>query len=179
MKLKPITLLTGPAASGKNTIANRYAAHFSERCAVIDGDVVRQMLRHPHAAPWDEPEGLIQHRLGVHNNCLLAKSFVDQACEVVILDVLWADLAQRYREELSGYPLRIVRLLPSWEASLKRLHERPPSISDSEARWTYDAQLALTNFDATIDNSQLSVEQVAQQLAAYRDERAGSGASVE
>ena len=177
--MKPITLLTGPAASGKNTIANVYAAHFSERCAVVDGDVVRQMLRQPHVAPWDEPEGLIQHRLGVHHNCLLAKSFVDNDCEVVILDVLWADLAARYRDELSVYALYVVRLLPSWEVSLKRLHGRPPSISDSEARWTYDAQLGLTEFDLSIDNSARTVEHVAQQLAAYRDERAGSGASAE
>ncbi|MBI1257475.1 MAG: adenylyl-sulfate kinase [Chloroflexi bacterium] len=177
--MKPIIILTGPAASGKNTIANVYASHSCERCAVIDGDVVRQMLRQPHAAPWDEPEGLAQHRLGVHNNCLLAKSFAEDGCEVVILDVLWSDLAARYREELDGYPLRIVRLLPSWEAALKRLHGRPPSISDSEARWTYDAQLALTDFDLSIDNSTLSAGEVAAKLAAYRDERAGSGASAE
>ncbi|MEO8398144.1 MAG: hypothetical protein ABI700_34435 [Chloroflexota bacterium] len=177
--MKPITILTGPAASGKNTIAARYAALYCQRCAVIDGDVVRQMLRQPHAAPWDEPEGLIQHRLGVHNNCLLAKSFVDQDCEVVILDVLWADLVRLYREELSSYPAVIVRLLPTWATALKRLHERPPSISDSESRWTYDAQLSLTDFDLSIDNSDLSPEEVARQLAAYRDERAGSGASVE
>src|SRR5262245_36337532 len=105
--MKLITLITGPAASGKNTIAKVYVGQFCERCALIDGDVVRQMLHQPHVAPWDEREGLIQHRLGVHNNCLLAKSFMAADCEVVILDVLWADLAQRYREELPDYPLRI------------------------------------------------------------------------
>jgi len=177
--MKPITLLTGAAASGKNTIAQYYATRFCERCAVIDGDVVRWMLRQPHIAPWDEPEGLAQHRLGVKHACMLAKSFAAEDCEVMILDVLWADLAQRYRDDLRGYPLRIVRLLPSWETSLKRLHERPPSISDSEARWVYDTQLALTDFDLSIDNSALSVEEVARRLAAYREERAGSGASVE
>lgn len=177
--MQSITLLTGPAASGKNTIAKLYATRFCERCAVIDGDVVRQMLYQPHVAPWDEPEGLIQHRLGVHHNCLLAKSFVDSGCEVVILDVLWSDLAQRCRHELSDYPLRIVRLLPTWETALKRLHERPPSITDDEARWVYDTQLALTDFDLSIDNTALSPEEVSQQLAVYRQERSGSGASIE
>ncbi|MEO8397322.1 MAG: hypothetical protein ABI700_30275, partial [Chloroflexota bacterium] len=100
-------------------------------------------------------------------------------CEVVILDVLWADLHLLYRHALAEYSPVIVRLLPGWEVALKRLHQRPHSISDSEARWTYDAQLSLTDFDLSIDNSDLSAEEVAQQLAAYRDERAGSGASVE
>jgi hypothetical protein len=163
--MKPITILTGPAAAGKNTVGHIYATWFSERCAVIDGDQVRWMLRKPHVAPWDGEEGLRQHRLGVHHACLLAKSFVGEGCEVVILDILWSDLAQRHRDELKGYTLRIVRLMPSWEESLRRLHERSHSITDAEAKWVYETQVALQDFDYSIDNSTLSAEKVAEWLA--------------
>ena len=94
--------------------------------------------------------------------------------------MLWADLAQRYRNELR----RLFRCASSvcclrgGQRSSACTSARP-SISDREARWTYDAQLALTDFDLNIDNSDLSPEQAAQQLAAYRDERSGSGTSAE
>ena len=164
---KPITLLTGPAASGKNTIAGLYAARFCERCAVIDVDAVRGMLRKPHLAPWEGDEGLSQHRLGVRHACLLAKSFAAEDCEVVILDVLWADLPGLYRREL-GNALRIVRLMPTWDESLRRLHARPPTISDEEARWVYETQVALRDFDHDLDNGALSAEDVAAWLATLR-----------
>ncbi len=164
--MRPITILTAPAAAGKNTIAQLYATQFCERCAVIDGDVVRWMLRKPHIAPWDGEAGLEQHRLGVKHACLLANSFVVEDCEVVILDVLWADLAQRYRQALAQ--VRIVRLMPAWEESLKRLHARAPTISDSEARWVYATQEALTDFDYSLDNTNMSAEDVAKWIAGLR-----------
>jgi chloramphenicol 3-O-phosphotransferase len=171
--MQPITVLTGPAASGKNSVAHVYATQFRERCAVIDGDLVRWMLRQPHAAPWDEPEGLAQHRLGARHASMLARSFVDEGYETLILDVLWADLPERYRRALDGCPLRIVRLMPTWEESLRRLHERPHSISDAEARWVYDAQMALRDFDYSLDNTNVPVEQAAAWLASLPGQRSG------
>jgi chloramphenicol 3-O-phosphotransferase len=166
--MKPITILTGPAASGKNTIAGIYAMQFSERCAIIDVDAVRQMLRHPHLAPWDGEAGVEQHRLGVRNACLLAKSFVGEEAEVVILDVLWNDLPQIYRRELNGLYLQIVRLMPSWDEALRRLHGRAASISDNEARWVYDTQEALTAYDVSLDNGAMTADEVAAWLAQRR-----------
>jgi len=159
-----ITILTGPAAAGKNTIGHLYAARFSERCALIDVDVVRGMLRQPHVAPWDGTEGLRQHRLGVHHACLLAESFVREGYETLILYVLWNDLAQQYRTTLADFSVRIVRLLPTWGVCVERLHARPHSITDDEARWVYDTQVMLQNFDITLDNSNISAENVAKWL---------------
>ncbi len=163
--MKPITILTAPAAAGKNTIAHLYATQIADRCAVIDGDQVRWMLRKPHLAPWEDG-GLAQHQMGVKHAATLARSFADEGFEVLVLDVLWADLAARYRRDLAVYPLRIVRLLPSWAELLQRLHERPHSISDAEARWVYDTQTALTDFDFTFDNTSVSAGDAAAWLAA-------------
>jgi len=174
-----ITILTGPAAAGKNTIGHLYATQFSERCAVIDVDMVRGMLRQPHHAPWEGDKGLVQHRLGVRHACMLAKSFVTEGYEVVVLDVLWDDLGQFYRRELAGYSCHIVRLLPSWDEALKRLHARPHSISDAEAQWVYDTQSSLIDFDYSIDNTLMSAEAVAAWLASLRksDGTPGTGTS--
>src|SRR5215813_13916030 len=112
--MRPMIVLTGPAAAGKNTIGHLYATQFCERGAVIDGDLVRWMLRKPHIAPWEGTEGLAQHRLGVRHACMLAKSFADEGFDVIALDVVWSDLGQLYRQELARDTCRIVRLMPSW-----------------------------------------------------------------
>ncbi len=163
--MTPITILTAPAAAGKNTIAHIYATQFCDRCAVIDVDVVRAMLRQPHVAPWDGTQGLEQHRLGVKHACMLAKSFQAEAYEVVVLDVVWDDLGQLYRRELADRYTRIVRLMPTWGESLQRLHTRPHSITDAEAQWVYATQQSLQDYDYTLDNTTLSPEAVAGWLA--------------
>ncbi len=160
-----ITLLTGPSAAGKNTIGYTYARQFSQQCAVIDGDQVRGMYTQPHIAPWQGNEGLNQHRIGARHGATLARSFNTIGLEVVLLDVLWADIPAVYRAKLNGLSLRIVRLLPSLDETLRRHHQRPPSISDNEVKWTYDQTAALTDYDLTLDTTELSPEQVAQWLS--------------
>jgi hypothetical protein len=108
---------------------------------------------------------LEQHRLGVKHACMLGKSFRAEGFEVVVLDVVWADLDQLYRQELVGHFARMVRLMPTWHEALRRLHERPHSITDAEARWVYDTQQSLHDYDYTIDNTNLSPEDVAAWLS--------------
>ncbi len=163
--MNPITILTGPAAAGKNTIAQVYATQFCERCAVIDVDLIRGMLRQPHFAPWDGSQGLDQHRLGVVHACMLAKSFLAEGYEVVLLDVVWDDLGQLYRQELAGHYFRIVRLMIAWDESLQRLHDRPYTITDAEAQWVYSTQELLQDYDYSLDNTALSPDAVAEWLA--------------
>lgn len=141
-----------------------YARHFSPHCAVIDGDQVRWMYTQPHVAPWHGDEGLRQHRIGAQHGAMLARSFHMLGLEVILLDVLWADLAQIYRTELNDLPFRIVRLLPTLDECLRRHHQRPPSISDQEVAWTYTQSAALTDFDFTLDTTACSAEQVARWL---------------
>jgi chloramphenicol 3-O-phosphotransferase len=164
-----ITLLTGPAASGKNTIAHIYATEHHQQCAVVDTDLVRWMLRNPHLAPLptDQPDApaQLQHRLGIRHSCMLARSFADEGYEVVICDVVGNALAQTYRELLVGYPFRIVLLLPSWEESLRRLQARGQTITEQEARLLYEQQANLLDYDLLLDNTNLSPHEVAAWLA--------------
>jgi predicted kinase len=164
-----ITLLTGPAASGKNTIAHIYATQHRTQCAVIDNDLVRWMLRNPHLAPWptDPPDSpaQAQHRLGIKHCCMLARSFVENGYEVVICDVVGDRLARFYRDLLADLDFRIVLLLPTWEEALRRLRARAHSITEDEAALLYDQQRQITTYDARLDNSTLSPEAVAAWLA--------------
>lgn len=170
--MPPITLLTGPAAAGKNAIAHVYATQFRERCAVIDNDLVRWMLRNPHLAPWPtDPPGSpaqAQHRLGIRHCCMLAGSFVAEGYEVVIGDVVGDALARYYRDLLAAHDFRIVLLLPTWEEVLRRLRARPPTITEAEAALLYEQQAQLREYDWRLDNSALSVEEAARWLAGQR-----------
>ncbi len=167
--MPPITLLTGPAACGKNSIAHAYATQFRERCAVIDTDLLRWMLRNPHLAPWptDPPDSpaQAQHRLGIQHSCMLAESFVREGYEVVICDVVGDALAAHYRALLAGQDFRIVLLLPTWEESLRRLRSRGPTITEAEAALLYAQQQALADYNVRLDSTGLTVEDVARWLA--------------
>lgn len=156
-----ILILTGPAASGKNTVSE-ILSHKKERCAVIDVDVVRCMYRQPHKAPWEGEEGNNQQKLGVKNAILLAKNFAHNGTDVIILDVLTDETAKIYKEELPE--AKIVLLMPTYDEAFKRYKNRPHTIKEGEFRLVYDWQKNLTIYDRIIDNTALSAEETAAKL---------------
>jgi adenylylsulfate kinase-like enzyme len=159
-----LLILTGPAGAGKNTIASIYA-NMRERCAVVDVDVVRWMVLKPHVAPWAGEEGRRQHRLGVKNACALARNFLDEGFDVVVLDVLSDENAQLYKETLAPAAPRIVLLMPTLAEIRRRNRERPDTrLTDEEVADLYESQLHLHSFDSKIDNTHISAEEVARTL---------------
>lgn len=121
------------------------------------------MYRQPHVALWEGKEGFRQLALGAKHACMLAKSFLEEDCDVAITDVLTNDTARIYRAGLKDSDYRIVRLMPTWEESLKRLRGKG-TISDDEALFIYKLQEQLSNFDHTIDNTNLKPESVLMEL---------------
>jgi len=158
-----ITILTGPAASGKNTIS-KILAQKKERCAVIDVDAVRQMYVQPHKAPWDGEAGKTQQLLGVENACLLAKNYSQQKVDVVILDVLTDETANLYKKNLGE--VKIILLMPAFAEAQKRFKERPPTITDEESKMLYEWEENLTVFDEKIDNTALSAQETVDKISA-------------
>lgn len=67
-------IISGPTASGKNTVGHSLALQ-RERCAVVDFDLVRKMFVKPHQPPWAGEEGKAQQFLGVKQVCGLAEDF--------------------------------------------------------------------------------------------------------
>lgn len=158
-----VTILTGPAASGKNAVSQAIAEK-SVKCAVIDVDIVRWMYRVPHKAPWEGDEGKEQQRLGVANACILAKQFLSKNIDVIILDVLQDDTANLYRELLNEYSPKIVLLLPTYEEAHKRFTNRPHTIAEDEFKLVYKWQEELTIYDKKIDNTNLSIEETVMEI---------------
>lgn len=158
-------ILTGPPGSGKNTISEALA-EMSKKLAIIDVDIVRWMIRRPHKAPWEGAEGKAQQFLGVQNTCMLAKSFIKEGYDVVILDVLSEETTQIYREELNDLHPKIILLLPTLEEIKKRNANRPPRLKPEEIEQLYTQQASLTSFDMTINNTNLKPEKIAEKLIA-------------
>lgn len=162
--LMGVLILTGPPATGKNTIAAVYARRH-ERCAVIDVDLVRWMVLQPHKAPWEGEEGRKQQHLGVENACLLARNFLTHDFDVVILDVVSDETVRLYRRALPVTPLQVVLLLPSYEEIQRRNEQRPQRLTADEILTLYRGQESLKDYDHRVNNTALSPEQVAEHLA--------------
>jgi predicted kinase len=158
-----LLILTGPPASGKNTVAGELVK-LLDNCVIVDVDILRQMLVKPHAAPWQGEEGHRQRLLGVRNACDLAKNFIEQGLNVIILDVLTDETAQTYRQSLRDYSAKIVQLLPSWEIIQQRSSQRQEFLQASEIELLFQEQLRSTEFDERIDNSDLSSGEVATKI---------------
>lgn len=157
-------LLTGGPAVGKNTVGELVAAA-RERCALIDVDDVRQMIRNPHAAPWEGSSGSRQQRLGVLNACSLAASFVRNHYDAVVLDVLTDETAALYRGQLHGVsPLIIVHLAVSRHEARRRSATRLVSLTDDEFELLHDQQASLTTADVVFDTTAMTAEAVAEQV---------------
>ncbi len=158
-----MVVLTGPAASGKNSVALAVAERVPP-LAVVDIDAVRWMVVKPHVAPWEGEEGRRQHELGVRNGCALARQFVGAGFPALVLDVLTEEVAAVYRELLHDIGLTIIQLLPAWHVVEARFIDRSrtlPSATLDEARLVYQWQTKLQDVDQRIDNTSLSVEEVA------------------
>lgn len=127
--MRPPLVLTGGPAVGKTTTARRVAGG-QARAATIDVDDLRQLVVAGAAAPWDGPEGMAQHRLGVHNACGLARRFTAHGFEVIISDVLTPDTLPIYRQHLPD--CLVVRLYVTRPEALRRAHTRPAYLTDAE-----------------------------------------------
>ena len=158
-----VIILTGPPGAGKNTVAQIIAKGRS-KCAVIDVDLVRWMILQPHMAPWEGNAGKKQQMLGVRNACLLANNFLNEAYEVIILDVLTTDTAKLYKIQLQKNNVKIILLLPTYEEILRRNTLRPPRLKEDEVKMLYDQQKRFTEYDEIVDNTNLSSEETAQKV---------------
>ena len=124
------------------------------------------MLVQPHAAPWEGEEGKRQTRLGVENACLLAARFAGDGCDVILLDFLWESTTTIYRTQLAEHQPKIVLLMPSLAETLRRNHVRG-WLPAHEVEMLYAQMETFQHYDAKIDNSNMSVEDLAEQLEAY------------
>ncbi len=157
-------IISGPTASGKNTVGHLLALQ-RERCAVVDFDLVRKMFVKPHQPPWAGEEGKAQQFLGVKQVCSLAENFSEAGWEVIILDVLSLETVKIYRHLLYQNNLKIVQLLPTFEELNQRFYQRGACLTDDELKMVYEEQSEYTDYDLKIDNTFISPDKVTKMIS--------------
>ncbi|GAA1235747.1 phosphotransferase-like protein [Oryzihumus leptocrescens] len=161
---KPVLVLTGGPAAGKSATALALSDS-TPRCAFIDVDDIRQLVKTGGAAPWEGEEGLRQQALGVRNACALAKSFTKHGFAAIVADVLTPETARLYRRLLPDVVL--VHLTLSREEARRRASLRPMHITSEEFEALHEVQVAdPPRVDVSLEVTSMSP---AEQVEAVRD----------
>lgn len=122
------------------------------------------MFRKPHVKPWDGEAGYRQNVLGLEHACMLARSFLANDYDCIILDVLDDETAGLYKEKLNEFNPQLIHLLPSFDEIVRRNGTRPRRLTDNELQMVYEGQVQLGVYDHRIDNSDLSPEEAAAEV---------------
>ncbi|WP_020580131.1 hypothetical protein [Actinopolymorpha alba] len=164
----PPLLLTGGPAAGK-TVTAQALARTTPRCAYIDVDDVRQLVKNGGAAPWEGKEGRNQHLLGVRNAAALSANFTRNMFNVTISDVIDAELLTSYRDLIPG--VRIIRLSIGLEAARDRARSRPVYLTDEEFESLHRQQCTPLDVDLDIDVTGMAFQE---QVETIRQSWSGS-----
>jgi chloramphenicol 3-O-phosphotransferase len=154
-----ILLLTGPPASGKNTIAELLAKRL-ERCAAIDVDELRAMIVQPNGLTWESRERSAQEDLVVKNACAVAQNFMEAGYDVVVSDVITERSLDMYKKALSKTTVKTIVLLPTENEIMGRLLSRPDYLSRGEVTSVYDQQARFADYDDKLDNTEIQPDDV-------------------
>lgn len=154
-----ILLLSGPPASGKNTIAELLAKRL-ERCAAIDVDQLRCMVVQPDTTTWESRERAARNDLAVANACAVAHNFMNAGYDVVISDVITETSLAKYKKALSNTAMKTIVLLPTKEEIMGRLLSRPDYLSRGEVQSQYDQQTRFADYDERLDTTHMEPDTV-------------------
>src|SRR6266481_5899774 len=107
-----ICLLIGPAGAGKTTASLLLAKKF-KKCAVIEVDVIRHMIKGGYIPPFGE-DGYDQLVLSTKNASILAKGFVKEGFSIIIDDcVTGKKRLDLYYRLFKNYRFLTILLLPN------------------------------------------------------------------
>jgi tRNA uridine 5-carbamoylmethylation protein Kti12 len=161
--MSDVVIMTGPPGAGTDAVAEVLARRIA-KAAIIDTDQVHGMIAVGRREIWEGDEGRNQRSLRVRNACSLASNFVAAGYRPIILDIVSADTAVEYRELLQPARVKIVLLLPSFEAVDQRNSSRTPPFDSAVLRQLYESQRRFSEFDHLLDNTNLNATAVAERL---------------
>jgi hypothetical protein len=161
--MSDVVVITGPPGCGGEAAAELLARRVS-RATVIDTDRLHEMIVVGRREPWEGAEGTAQRELHIRNACALAANFVAAGYHPIIIDRLTDETAARYRAALAPARVKILLLLPSFEAVDQRNASRSPPFAADVLRSLYESQRDLSEFDHLLDNTNLNATEVAERL---------------
>lgn len=164
--------MNGIPGAGKTTTARALARRL-ERAAHIEGDYLQSMIVSGGVWPGEEPaaEAERQIHLNVHNQCTLARSFV-QAGFTPVLDyvVVSKERVAEYKRELEGLEVRLVTLAPGVDVALRRDRDRPDkTVAHLWAHLDEIIRSELAGVGLWLDNSELTVDEAVDAILAQRE----------
>lgn len=159
-----VLAITGPAGSGKSTVATRLAKQI-EKCVNIDADYVKHMVANPFIYD-DSSEGISQWELLGDNIGLIAKNF-NRSCYNVIINGYINEPA--WRKILEHIELtHKVLLLPELEEVIKRdsLRQESDVMGEDAIRVHHDYFSKshffddFTNIDSTVHTDEETADDI-------------------
>lgn len=163
-----IILLTGTPGAGKSTIAETLCRTFA-RSAHIPVDFFRKQIKAGYASPhhWnDEVER--QYQLARQNAAITARNIAFAGFTVIIDDIIRQKWVEEWSQNLLGFNLHFVLLLPSVEAALQRNRVRDIWTVDEAIITSLHQLLGSENTPAqgwlVIDNTNLTIAETVQAI---------------
>ncbi|MFJ6619876.1 AAA family ATPase [Kitasatospora sp. NPDC091335] len=184
VRQSPVLLLTGPAAAGKTTLADRWARQQSEPTIHISLDDARDWVKSGYASPEDGWNQATESQLGLARRsiALTVRTYAAAGYSAVVDDVVfpnWPAVGlERWTEELGDLPVCLVVLLPAFEVLESRNATRSGRrrLSSKTLDIVYRDMAAWRESDVPVlDTTELDVDQAALRLndiwAAFRSEQ--------
>lgn len=160
---RTIILLTSTPGAGKSTIAEALGNTFSQS-AHIPVDFFRKLIKSGYASPhhWSE-EVERQYRLARKNAALTAKNIALEGFTVIIDDIVRQKWVDEWKQNLEGFNIHCILLLPSLDIAKQRNHSREIWTVDEEIITSLHGLLSAENTKENgwfvIDNSQLTIQE--------------------
>ena len=149
-------LLTGGPAAGK-TVTGRALAEATPRCAYIDVDDLRQLIKNGGAPPWAGEQGRAQHRLAVRNAAVLVENFTRDGFTATMSDVIDAELLETYRRLVPG--VVVIRLSIDLATARVRARTRPVYLTEDEFETLHSQQRKPLEVDHEVVVSSMTPEE--------------------
>lgn len=170
MNTAKLIFLTGPSGSGKSTTAKEVASNWPTKCALLDFDYVRTLIKSGYAEPangWnDETEK--QWDIAKQVVTTIARKYIDNNVSVVIEAFATPHDYPTWQKLFGDIKPATFVLIPNLEVVLVRNNQRQgiAKLKESDIKQNYEwsESWAKISDGTIIDNSTITTKQTAEKI---------------
>jgi chloramphenicol 3-O-phosphotransferase len=170
-----VVLITGPAAAGKSSVADRLARTHSGPALHVSLDDIRDLVKSGYADPSDGWTDVAerQYELARASCASVARTYAAQNYLCVLDDAVFPDWPEvgldRWLDELRGFRVDFIAVIARFEVLLNRNEHRQGHrrLAPEMLRVIHDRMLGWRERDfPVVDSSDLTLEQTVEQVRA-------------